>query len=150
MTKINGIEDIEELAKKHNRRWVDSHGTFKEVVDLPPEIRSDMKKWIEALESGQYKQTRGRLYTKDTGYCCLGVALCVHGVDNDILDDVEVPGSLDPLYAKSNKFLKGLIVGKSEWYKPFMENELTYMNDDMKLSFEEIAAILRWKYDIHD
>jgi hypothetical protein len=32
------------------------------------------QKWIEMLESGNYPQTRQKLYT-DNGYCCLGV-LC--------------------------------------------------------------------------
>lgn len=30
------------------------------------------EKWVAALRSGEYAQTRGRLHTKD-GYCCLGV-----------------------------------------------------------------------------
>ena len=32
------------------------------------------KKWIEALRSGKYKQTKGRLHD-DNGFCCYGV-LC--------------------------------------------------------------------------
>jgi len=32
------------------------------------------QKWIEALRSGKYKQTRAKL-RRQTGYCCLGV-LC--------------------------------------------------------------------------
>lgn len=32
-------------------------------------------KWIEALKSGEYKQTQGRLANMDkTSFCCLGVA----------------------------------------------------------------------------
>lgn len=32
-------------------------------------------KWADALESGEFKQTQGRLYDPGEGYCCLGV-LC--------------------------------------------------------------------------
>lgn len=33
------------------------------------------KKWIKALKSGKYKQSKNTLYNKETaGYCCLGVA----------------------------------------------------------------------------
>jgi len=35
---------------------------------------SNRKKWIEALESGEYEQGKKRLRTEDDGYCCLGVA----------------------------------------------------------------------------
>jgi hypothetical protein len=36
-------------------------------------------KWVEALRSGHYKQTRGRL--RDTqGYCCLGVLCEISGL----------------------------------------------------------------------
>lgn len=39
---------------------------------MKPQLKA---KWIEALESGRYEQTRGALHVKDEGYCCLGV-LC--------------------------------------------------------------------------
>lgn len=35
--------------------------------------RKEIKLWIEALRSGEYKQGRGRLEDR-AGYCCLGVA----------------------------------------------------------------------------
>lgn len=40
-------------------------------------IRANRKKWIAALRSGKYKQTRGQLKNTagtDPKYCCLGVA----------------------------------------------------------------------------
>jgi len=37
--------------------------------------------WIEALESGEYKQCRRKLYDPKTkGFCCLGVACVINGV----------------------------------------------------------------------
>ena len=38
---------------------------------MTPELK---QKWIEKLESGQYKQCTGVLYNGD-GYCCLGVLI---------------------------------------------------------------------------
>lgn len=35
--------------------------------------REDLQKWVNALRSGEYKQTRLTLQD-DKGYCCLGVA----------------------------------------------------------------------------
>lgn len=35
--------------------------------------KKDIKKWVEALRSGKYKQTKETLQDKE-GYCCLGVA----------------------------------------------------------------------------
>jgi hypothetical protein len=36
-------------------------------------VKSRIRLWVKALESGQYKQTRATLHDKN-GYCCLGVA----------------------------------------------------------------------------
>ena len=36
------------------------------------------KTWVEALRSGDYKQTTGVLYD-GKGYCCLGVLCCLMG-----------------------------------------------------------------------
>jgi hypothetical protein len=41
------------------------------------------QKWLDALESGDYKQDTGRLKTL-TGYCCLGVLCKVLGEEIDI------------------------------------------------------------------
>lgn len=41
--------------------------------------RADLlRRWVDALRSGKYKQARGRLKTDD-GYCCLGVLCDVSG-----------------------------------------------------------------------
>lgn len=42
---------------------------------MKPEIK---KKWIKALLSGKYKQTKGRLKSSRGGYCCLGVLCDLH------------------------------------------------------------------------
>lgn len=35
--------------------------------------KKDIRKWVEALRSGEYKQTIGELQN-NVGHCCLGVA----------------------------------------------------------------------------
>lgn len=47
---------------------------------ITPEQKSNREKWIQALESGEYQQTRGVLHD-GVGYCCLGVACKVLGYE---------------------------------------------------------------------
>lgn len=50
-------------------------------------------KWIAALRSGEFKQTRGYL-KDDAGYCCLGVLCKVQGADFSklVLKDISLRG----------------------------------------------------------
>jgi len=40
------------------------------------------KKWLKALRSGEYKQTKNLLKNKDK-YCCLGVLCDIHSIENN-------------------------------------------------------------------
>lgn len=42
-----------------------------------------MKKWVKALRSGEYKQTKGRL-RNSVGFCCLGVLCDIYAKDKKI------------------------------------------------------------------
>lgn len=57
---------------------------------MNPEIKG---RWLEALRSGDYPQTRRRL-ADDNGYCCLGV-LCEIAVEDGIVTKGTAGGSLD-------------------------------------------------------
>jgi hypothetical protein len=61
----------------HNE-LVGSH-TRKVSMDINQDA---IRKWIEALRSGKYKQTRGRLADR-IGFCCLGVA-CEVAIENGV------------------------------------------------------------------
>lgn len=37
------------------------------------QIKRNRKAWVEALRSGKFKQTRGKLRSRNAAYCCLGV-----------------------------------------------------------------------------
>lgn len=41
-----------------------------------------MKRWVEALRSGKFKQTTGSLRNYQ-GYCCLGVLCHIHAKENN-------------------------------------------------------------------
>jgi hypothetical protein len=41
--------------------------------------KENVRKWVEALRSGKYKQTQGRLYL-DGAHCCLGVVCELAGL----------------------------------------------------------------------
>src|SRR3954468_6246696 len=94
------------------------------------------QKWVEALRSGEYKQTQN--YLKDpTGYCCLGVLAEVCGM-KIISGDTE---------ESSNYFNAIEIDGKGKDYQPLRDligNEaevqnLIDMNDSDDYNFNEIA-----------
>lgn len=57
---------------------------------MNPEIKG---RWLEALRSGDYPQTRRRL-ADDNGYCCLGV-LCEIAVEDGIVTKGTAGGSDD-------------------------------------------------------
>lgn len=44
------------------------------------QIKRNRKAWLEALRSGSYKQTKGKLKSRNGSYCCLGVLCEVAGV----------------------------------------------------------------------
>src|SRR5262245_7943484 len=43
-------------------------------------LNENAKKWVEALRSGKYKQCQNQMFDGD-GYCCLGVAQLVVGLE---------------------------------------------------------------------
>jgi len=126
------------------------------------------KKWIEALRSGEYKQGRESLKTtnehnNDSYYCCLGVLCDIHSRGTNTV------WSGHPNYPVSNylgceAFLPHTVIrwagleDKVRLVVPYpddcVENNVditlpngqqtsaTKLNDDMGLSFVEIADII--------
>lgn len=90
---------------------------------LNPEFK---ERWVEALRSGKYKQTEGRLQ-KCGGYCCLGVAACL--IDPNGWDGNEFRGDSHVLDDATMGEI-GLSPRAHDW--------LTSMNDNGE-SFETIA-----------
>lgn len=117
--------------------------------------RSIARKWAKALESGEYKQCTGQL-RKGKSFCCLGVLCNLHAeahpelaktqknkkeyfgngetLPEEVMDWANIrceEGALD----------KGVQVN-GRYYE-----ELTGLNDTAKLTFPEIAKVIRkhWK-----
>jgi hypothetical protein len=112
------------------------------------------QRWIEALESGEYRQTSGHLHDEEGGYCCLGVLCKAAGAtfygDNNIgepsveLNGVELKDEDEELLSFTARKLFGLSYNE--------QVHLAELNDGSNAkkipphSFEQIAKIIREKF----
>ncbi len=105
--------------------------------------------WIEALESGDYKQCKHRLRVGDE-YCCLGV-LCELAIKAKIIPEVESIGILDgTVQYRYNGYTADLPATVVRWAglngpDPMISSEeetLAGLNDD-GMTFEKIADIIK-------
>ena len=122
---------------------------------MKPEIK---QRWIEALRSGAYQQTQGQLRSAQQPdcYCCLGVLTDLYLRDTQqswVLQaglDEENPG--EEHYACYNHYLE-LPSVVSDWAgfhnhpNPIVFDDntayaLSELNDELRLSFAEIASII--------
>lgn len=97
-------------------------------------VVENRRKFIDALRSGDWIQTRFALHTSE-GYCCLGVAC-----ELSELGDWQSSGSEHPYMS----YLGESVSMPSEvmQFYGFTENEAEYlagMNDDILASFNQIA-----------
>lgn len=108
---------------------------------------ANVKKWIAALRSGKYKQTRFLLHNTTTGgYCCLGVAADVlNNLDPKIGCDNSNSATLSP---KSVKRLglqesNGALDRDLSLEHPLSLSTLTAMNDASNpATFKQIAKLI--------
>ena len=105
------------------------------------------KKWVGALRSGEYKQGRSILYNReDNTFCCLGV-LCDLAVKEGIVTTIvgTTEDIVDCTFFGMEKAYEYLPEEVMEWANlsdnaPFVGiYTLTELNDDFKMSFENIA-----------
>lgn len=92
------------------------------------------KLWIEALESGKYRQTQGRLaapVNKKRAYCCLGVLCEVAGIPRERYT-----------YDGDSAYLSPNLLTKFE-ITDIQQSVLTKMNDEELSSFKEIAQWIK-------
>lgn len=123
--------------------------------------KKQFKTWIKALRSGKYKQTRGILQDKN-GFCCLGVACKVLIDPEKIVSRSEgnlMFGGVPEDQQKSPQWLKlisphlgrKLAKANKDEYNEYYEDdsddfEITRMNDEEMMTFDEIADILELVY----
>lgn len=108
--------------------------------------------WVEALESGRYRQITGSLAmtsisTNDIGYCCLGVACDVFkdrlGLEvGEDRGEISFDGNIACLPEEVHNFL-GLPDTEVHWEEMNRFVHVTQLNDVYELTFPEIAAIIR-------
>lgn len=99
--------------------------------------KKNIRKWVAALRSGKYRQSRGQLHGK-FGHCCLGVAeeICPTKIDNftELL---------------SSNVQKWLGIEKDNPYlvlKSGKETGAAEMNDLGHYSFNQIADAIERTY----
>jgi hypothetical protein len=135
--------------------------------------QENIRKWVEALRSGEYEQGTGRLKTRDGSYCCLGVACDISGL---VTESSRVPYLIHedrrpfPTFeftdasGDTQREEYGLPVVVAEWLGledsdvPLAEREAEWdgdddttiyaasANDDLGWSFEQIADAIEERY----
>lgn len=114
------------------------------------------RKWIKALRSDNYKQTRLTLQDKK-GFCCLGVACDILIPDEDKMfcsGDGNLFGGYPSQQSNSPEWLKLINEDFKKRYKnsdredlyPLKPYALSDLNDTLGLTFNEIADILEAVY----
>ena len=101
--------------------------------------------WIEALESGEYKQCRHVLYDPKTdGFCCLGLACKLNGVllEDDRYRDGRVNQNLSASL-ETKGVMKELHLRDANGTGGPDQDSLTSLNDYEGVSFVFIASRLR-------
>ena len=97
-------------------------------------------KWVNALESGEYKQGKNALYTtRNNGYCCLGVASLIFGLDPAKAKDIAGCYTLVKTRVSLNTDY-GLLAKPRRFYN---ERELININDRTNAGFKRIAKLIK-------
>jgi hypothetical protein len=132
------------------------------VIKEERAMRYDLAtKWITALRSGNYKQTKNVLKDEKGGFCCLGVLCDVMGYKFGPVQDVEIGPACPVIGADGHEFfslptevqeLAQIATGTgsfelgSDDEANFEEHDLAQMNDAGS-SFEEIADLIESHWD---
>lgn len=112
-------------------------------------MNENVKKWVEALRSGEFTQTGGRLQDNE-GYCCLGVAVRVWEKETGGTA-VECEGYLKggTLNSQSRSVQEWLGLNSPTGdYIPeggCNSTSIVVLNDHHKKTFKEIANIIESK-----
>jgi hypothetical protein len=111
--------------------------------------KAELKRvWLEALRSGEYKQTKGTLHNlHDGGFCCLGVAAKVWGVSTPEQMGVYYMATTPDSCGGNPSYYAALDELAGGWPRqPFIAKGIL-MNDEGK-SFAEIADMIEKEWVI--
>lgn len=102
-------------------------------IDDPEQL---MRDWVEALESGEYTQGHHTMRAIDKNgfvtHCCMGVLADLCGVPANLAENCSYPSNVPGV---DREFAR-LMYRKTQ-------DTLADMNDLLKLTFSEIAAVIR-------
>jgi len=108
-----------------------------------------MERWVEALRSGEFKQTKKQL-KHGKGYCCLGVLCRIHAREhnkrfskNKYLGVSQVLPRKVMNWAKLKDNNSFITVNKSD--NPYRET-LAECNDRLDYNFDQIADLIEDQY----
>lgn len=120
--------------------------------------KDKIRLWVDALRSGQYKQTDGglrRTVNDEKRYCCLGVACDVAIKDGLDLKVREFGGSLYDEFGEDEdgghlpievQQWLGVTTASPKVVFSGEVRELAVLNDDFKLDFNEIADLIEAEF----
>lgn len=103
--------------------------------------------WVDALRSGEYKQTTDTLQN-GRGYCCLGVACAVaqkNGIT--VLVDADDHSMLGDSLSDQTDVKKWLGLSQYHGAIGHTQTQLTVLNDRGGLTFSELADVIEWNAD---
>jgi hypothetical protein len=105
--------------------------------------KENRAKWIEALRSGTFSQTRGQLKNGVGNHCCLGVACELSNLGKFISRVYTIENGLD----QSNYFLPPEVTNWLGLDKEKIQT-LVNLNDRDRRYFKEIADVIEsWEVD---
>lgn len=105
--------------------------------------------WIEALESGEFVQTRGMLRGNDDSYCVMGVACEVYRRETGQGAWTSGRSGATGFTIRAWDYNKAVPFDVADWYGlatkngSYGEGESLMRDNDIGLSFAELAAIIR-------
>lgn len=137
------MKSIKFKSTKNNSLVEITIGTGYKKTKLP-----FFKKWTEALESGKFRQTRGRMRAsgnKCVKYCCLGVLSKIQGRLSDKVDvgTLDLDNPCSTVFSDNGQFPSEVSV----WVDGLNASSLVALNDDFDLSFKDISKVIKtiWK-----
>lgn len=113
-------------------------------VKLPEPFRTN---WLEALRSGEYRQTSSKLYdSNDNGYCCLGISCIVIGLEKEDITGLPYP-TRHPMYTGLPDSIRqdsdDIHSNTTDKLSPFIKT-LVNMNDGINQPLKSFAQIADW------
>jgi hypothetical protein len=100
----------------------------------------EFQQWIAALDSGEYRQTTGKLQRQE-GYCCLGVG-CKVLIKTPLLVDRLLLGGFPERQPNAPQWLKEI----DDDFARLTGRTLSCLNDDHGYTFPEIVTMLELVY----